>query len=222
MFDYAHRMQLAVSDLGRRVAYKAVAAVLALVAAGFLIAALWTLFARTFDWGPLWASVAVAVLFGAGAGILLAMSKTVKHPVPSTDDLKREVEARVSLAAEAGMDRAKEKAREVVDHAENKVHGLIDKASYKAAEVVESAEAKVQQFTKGTVAQASSKLGFDGGPAEQLLDKVSEVSRSRAGPAIGLAGAFILGIALASRLGQHDEGDWVEDDSEDWDEDIYA
>ena len=50
MFDYAHKMQLAVSDLGRRAGLKAGAGVLALIAAGFLLAALWTFLARTLDW----------------------------------------------------------------------------------------------------------------------------------------------------------------------------
>ena len=53
MFDYARKLQLAASDMGRRVGLKAAAAVVGLVAAGFLIAALWTFLADTLDWGPL-------------------------------------------------------------------------------------------------------------------------------------------------------------------------
>jgi len=227
MFDYARRMKLAVSDMGRRAALKAAAAVLALIAAGFLIAALWTLFARTFGWGPLWASVVVAVLFGVIAGVLLAMSSKVEHPVPSTDELKREVEARVSLAAKAGMDQAKEKAREVMDLAENKVHAAIDTASYKASSLVGDAEAKVQQFARNTVSDAARKVGLDGGPVDELLDLVGEVRQSRAGPVLGVLGAFVVGMALASRMGQREEyeDDWSPDQGEDdgdWDENFYA
>ena len=146
MFDYARKMQLAASDLGRRAGMKAAAAVAALIAAVFLLMALWTFIARTLDWGPLAASLIIGLLFLAAAAIVWMMSNRVKHPVPSTDELKREVEARVSLATEAALDRAKEKAREVVDMAGNKASALMDEASYKAAAFVDDTEAKVQHF----------------------------------------------------------------------------
>lgn len=226
MFDYARKLQLAASDMGRRVGLKAAAAVVGLVAAGFLIAALWTFLADTLDWGPLAASLVVAVLFGAVAGVLLAMSNKVQHPVPSTDELKREVEARASLAAEAALDRAKEKAREVVDMAENRVHGLIDTASYKASSLVGDAEARVQKFTHSTVSTVAHKAGLDSGVVDDVKGFVQDMRASRAGPAVGVLGAFAVGIALASALGQRDrgwDGEWDDDgwSDDDWPEDEF-
>ena len=37
--------------------------------------------------------------------VFLSMSKKVNHPVPSTDELKAEVETRVSLAADAALEK---------------------------------------------------------------------------------------------------------------------
>lgn len=224
MFDYARKLQLAASDLGRRVGLKAVAGVLAAIAAGFLIAALWTFLARTLDWGPLWASLVVGLLFAAIAGVLLAISNKVKHPIPSTEELKREVEARASLATEAALDRAKEKAREVVDMAENKVHGLIDTASYKASSLVGDAEARAQKFANTTVSRAVHSVGLDSGVVDDVKAVVSDFRASRAAPAAGVLGAFAVGLALAARLGGRggdSREDWSDDDwaDEDWSDD---
>lgn len=222
MFDYARKLQLAATDIGRRAGLKAAAGVIALVAAGFLLAALWTFLARTLGWGPLWASLAIGVLFAVVAGVLLAMSNTVKHPVPSTEELKREVEARASLATEAALDKAKEKAREVVDMAENKVHGLIDTASYKASSLVGDAEARVQKFAHSTLESAGHKLGLDSGAVEDVKAFVGDFRASRAAPAIGLLGAFAVGMAFASRMGQGRGGRADDDWSGDWSEDNWS
>lgn len=228
MFDYVRKLQLAVSDMGRRVGLKAAAGVVALVAAGFLIAALWTFIARTLEWGPLAASLIIGVLFGVVAAVLLSMSNNVKHPVPSTDELKREVEARAKLASEAAMDKAKEKAREVVDMAENKVHGLIDTATYKASSLVDDAEARVQTFTREAVSSVVHKTGLDSGVVDDVKDFVQDLRSSRAGPAVGVLGAFAVGLGIAAALGRRDHGsyenrwdgrDWAEDD---WSDDQWS
>lgn len=219
MFDYARKLQLAASDIGRRVGLKAAAGALGALAAGFLIAALWTFLARTLGWGPLWASLVIGVLFGAIAGVLFAMSSKVKHPVPSTDELKREVEARANLATEAALERAKEKAREVVDMAGNKAHSLMDSASYRASAMVDDAEARVRKFTDTTVSNAVHSVGLDSGVVNDVRSFVGDVRSSRAGPAMGILGAFTVGLALASRLGQglrYDEGDEWAAEVDDW------
>lgn len=226
MFDYVRKLKLAASDTGRRVGLKAAAAVVGLVAAGFLIAAFWTLLADTFDLGSLWASVIVFVVFLVIAAILWSMSNTVKHPVPSTDELKREVEARASLAAEAGLEMAKTKAREVVDLADNRIHSLLDAASEKAAGLVDSAEAKVQGFTRGAMVDAADKVGLNQERMDDLAELATNVRQSRATPVIGVAGALALGLALASRFGRrddYDDFDYAYDyDAEDWDEEPYV
>lgn len=224
MFDYARKLQLAASDMGRRIGLKAVAGVLAAIAAGFLIAAFWTFLARNLGWGPLGASLAVGVIFAAIAGVLLAMSNKVKHPVPSTDELKREVEARASLATEVALDRAREKAREVVDMAENKVQGLLDTASFKASSLVDDAEARVQSFANTSINRAVHRVGLDSGIVGEVTDAVQSMRESRAGPAMGVLGAFAVGLALAKGLRRSDDGyaeDWSEDDWAEADEESY-
>src|SRR5690606_13090391 len=107
MFDYAKNLQLALKDIGRRVGMQAGAAVVMVIGAGFLLAALWTFLAYTLDWGSLGASLAIGLLFLIIGFIVLKMGQTVKHPVPSTDELKAEVETRVSLAADAALEKAR-------------------------------------------------------------------------------------------------------------------
>lgn len=246
MFAYARNMKLAASDMGRRVALKAVAAVVAAVAVGFLIAALWTFLDENLDWGPLGASLGVAVLFLVIAGICWAASKSVKHPVPSTDELKREVETRVNLATDAALNKAHAKARQVIDDAGDKAVALMDDAKAKATGFVSDTEARVQGFANqvtGTVTRfthdapnaVARSVGltpafFDG--AQQFTDRVKS---SRAVPAASLLGAFAVGLTLAGKLQAaraesddrdeydiDDDDDW--DDEDDWDdpEDDYA
>ena len=106
MLDYARRLRSAVSDTGRRAGLKASAGILGAVAAGFLV---------------------VALLFAAGAGVLWVMGSKVRHPVPSTDELKREVEARARLAADAAVEKARLTAVQVVDHAEAKAQAVVSR-----------------------------------------------------------------------------------------------
>lgn len=237
MFDYARKMQLAASDLGRRAGLKAGAGVAALIAAGFLLAALWTFLAHHLGWGSLGASLAIGVLFLIIAGVVFAMSNKVVHPVPTTDELKREVEARVSLAtdaalekaklkAEEAMDTARDKAREVVDSAGNRVASLMDDASFKAARFVDTAEAKVQHFTNTAVGGAAAKVGLTPQFFQDAQDVTERVKSSKAMPAASLLGAFAVGMTLASKLqsARHEraEDDWYDAEvHDDWDDD-YA
>ena len=156
MFDYARNMQLALTDTVRRTGLKAAGAVVAVIGVGFLIAALWTFLAYHLHWGSLGASLAVGLIFVVGGFIVMRMGGAVRHPVPSTDELKAEVETRVSLATDAALEKARLKAVEVVDTVENRVHGMVDEASYRAQKFADDAEAKVQGFARDMAGQAAS------------------------------------------------------------------
>ena len=97
MFDYARNMQLALTDVARRTAMKVAGGVVIVLGAGFLLAALWTFLADTLGWGPLWASLAIGVLFVVIGLVVMSRGGQVKHPVPTTDDLKAEVETTSAL-----------------------------------------------------------------------------------------------------------------------------
>lgn len=200
MFDYARNMQLALSDAGRRVAMKAAAGAVFALAAGFLLAALWTFLARNLGWGPLGASLAIGILFVIVGVVLLSMSKKVQHPVPSTDELKAEVETRPSLATDAALEKARIKATEVVDTVENKVHVLMDEAAYKAEKFASDAEAKVHGFTRNVAGQAAQKVGLTPQFLAEAQDTVERVKHSNAATIPPLLSAFAIGIAIANRV----------------------
>ena len=216
MFDYARNMQLALADTGRRVAFKAAAGIVALLGAGFLIAALWTFLADNLGWGPLGASLAIGLLFVVIGIVLLSMSKTVKHRVPSTDELRAEVEERVSLAADAALEKARVKAVEVVDNVENRVHALVDDVSYRAGKFAEDAEAKVQGFTRNVAGEAARKVGLTPQFLSEAQETLTRVKDSNAATIPPLIGAFAIGVALAGKL-QH----WRHRDDDLYHEDSY-
>lgn len=200
MFDYARKMQLAVSDAGRRVALKAAAGVVALIGAGFLLAALWTFLADNLDWGPLGASLAIGLVFVIIGVALIAMSKSVKHPVPTTDELRAEVETRVSLAADAALDRAKGKAAEVVDTVEQKVMSVVGDVTRRAEKFAHDAEDKVHGFARNVTGGAADKFGLTSeviSDAKETFDRVKESNAATIPPLIG---AFAIGIALANKF----------------------
>jgi len=228
MFDYARNMQLALSDAGRRIAMKAAAGAAFALAAGFLLAALWTFLARNLGWGPLGASLAIGILFVIGGVVLLSMSKKVEHPVPGTDELKAEVETRLSLATDAALEKARVKATEVVDTVENKVHSLMDEAAFKAEKFASDAEAKVQGFTRNVAGQAAQKVGLTPRFLAEAQDTVERVKSSNAATIPPLLSAFAIGIAIANRVQawrhsddgrgydpQDDEG-YIRDDEDDY------
>ena len=223
MFDYARKMQLALSDAGRRVALKAAAGVVALIGAGFLLAALWTFLARNLGWGPLGASLAIGIIFVAIAGFLLSRSKAVTHPVPTTEELKAEVETRVTLATDAALEKARGKATEVVDTVEAKVSGLVENVADRASRFASDAEARVQGFTRNVAGEAASKVGLTPKFFSEAQDTIDRVKDSNAATIPPLLGAFAVGIALASKVQQwRHRDDYPGYDAEDfYDEDDY-
>lgn len=212
MFDFAHNLKLAVSDRVKGVGLKAAGGVIAAVAAGFLIAALWAFLAHELGWGSALASLAIAVLLLAVAAILFVVSKP-KHRMPTTDDLKREVEARVTLASNAAADRARAEAARVMDMAENKAHSLMDQVSYRATKLADDAERKVF----GTVRQGAVAMGLTSENVRDVKHQaahgqaaVSRAANSNAGSMAKLLGAFAVGVTLAAKLSERRDDD--EDD----------
>lgn len=217
MFDYAQRLQLALKDTARRSVMKAAAGVVLAVAAGFLIAALWSFLAHNLGFGPALASLAVAVLFILVGAILFAMSKATRHEMPTTDDLRKEVEARVSLAADAAVEKARAEAERVVDMAGHKVSSLMDEASNKVTKLADDTERRVF----GVARDAAQAVGFTQGNLDTVRSKVegaaetlARANNSNAGSMAKLLGAFAIGVTLAAKLkerGDDDDYDYQND-----------
>lgn len=215
MFDYAQRLQLALKDTARRSVMKLVAGLVLAIAAGFLIAALWSFLAHNLDWGPALASLAIGALFVLVAVILLAMSKKAKHQMPTKEDLRKEVEARVNLATEAAADKARVEASRLMDMAGNKVVSLMDDAAYKANKLADDTERRVYGAVR-SVAQSTgltpSNIQMAKTKVEDATQTLSRASSSNAGSMAKLLGAFAVGVTLASKLGERRRYDDYEDD----------
>lgn len=213
MFDFAQKLQIALKDRARGVGLKVAGGVAGIVAAGFLLAALWSFLAHQLDLGSTLASLGVAVILLAIAAILFVVSKP-KQQMPTTDELKREVEARVSLAADIAADRARAEATRVVDIAGNKAHQLMDEASYRALKLANDAERKVF----GTVRNTAQSLGLTPDRTASVKRKVrgakAEVRRAantNEGSMAKLVGAFAVGATIAAALAPKDR---VDDDDD--------
>ena len=103
MFVYAKNMQLALSDKLHRLGLAAGAGVVLILGAGFLLAALWTWLAYHLGWGSLGASLAIGLVMVVIGVIFLMMAKHERHPMPSTDELKAEVQQQLHLAADTAI-----------------------------------------------------------------------------------------------------------------------
>lgn len=216
MFDYAQRLQLALKDTARRSVMKLVAGIVLAIAFGFLLAALWSFLANNLDWGPALASLAIGVLFVVIAFVLLAMSKKAKHSMPTKEDLRKEIEARASLAAEAAADRARTEAARLMDMAGNKVASLMDDAAYKANKLADDTERRVYGAVRN-VAQSTgltaSNLQMARSKVEDATHTLSRASNSNAASVAKLLGAFAIGVTLAAKLrgGDPDYDDYQDD-----------
>ncbi|MBD9528208.1 MULTISPECIES: phage holin family protein [Paracoccus] len=208
MFVFARNMQLAASDKMRRAGLAVGAGVVLTIGAGFLLAALWTWLAHHLGWGPMAASLAIGGVLTVLGLIVLSVARVERHPVPSTDELKIEVEQQLNLmantavtkvsdAADAALDRAKLKAGEVMDLAENKVHAVADNLGYRANLAADQAEARVYGAARNLGDQAARRFGFASDP---------DAGPSRSATVAPILGVLAVGITLASRLrGRHDQ-----------------
>ena len=188
MLEFAQNMKRGLSDSVRRTGMKAAGGTLGAVASGFLLAALWSFLATDLDWGSTYASLAVAGLLLLIAIILFLAARRPRHTMPTGDDLKRELQARVSLAKDAAVAQAK-------DRIDSVIQPLRDTA-IRAGATPERAE--------------RAKAGVERG-AEQ----VGAATQTNLGSMGKLIGAFAVGITLASAVrgrGDDDEEDEYYDD----------
>lgn len=199
MFDYARRMQLSLSDTVRRSALKAAAGVVLAIGAGFLIAALWTFLAHHLGWGSLAASAVIGGVFVAIAVAVIMMASKVRHPAPTTEELRDEVEARVALAGQQLGEMATARAEALAGMASQKVQSLVDEVGFRASALADGAEARVQHFANDTVWKAARSVGVKPEDVHEVARLAGRVRRSNGAAVAGLVGAFAVGMALASR-----------------------
>ncbi len=212
MFAYTRNMQLALSDKLRRAGLAAGAGVVLALAAGFLLAALWSFLAHNLRWGPALASLAIGgglLLIGL---ICLMLARKERHPVPSTEALKSEVQdqlhlladsaiAKASDAADAAMGRAADKAGMLIEQAEQKVHSVADDLTYRANRFADHAEARVYGTVRNVGESTARRMGFSmPRPSPAPDGRTGQGKPSNAATIAPLLGALALGITLASRL----------------------
>ena len=209
MLDYAQRLKLALGDVARRSAFKAVAGVLFAIGAGFLLAALWSWLATGLGWGSVNASLAIGAGFVV-IGLLLLLLTRPRHRMPTTDDLKKEVQARVNLAADAAVNRARSEASRMVDMAENKVHSVMDQASFRANKFASDTERRVQDLARDTARKAGltpENVDAARQAAGRASDKARVAANSNAGSMAKLLAAFAVGVTLAAKLRENRRDD---------------
>lgn len=250
MFDYARKMKLALSDHARRIGIKAVAGVVVLVGAGFLLAALWTWMAQTLGWGSMLASLVIGAIFVILGLLVLVGTGRARHHPPTTEDLRAEIEERLSLATEVVLDRvtdraehafdrvketaggaldaAQNRASQFADLAGNRVQSLVDSVSYKANRMAEGADAAAHTMAH-RAEQVAEKAGLTPERKEKISEEFERAKSSNLAALVPVLGAFAVGITLASRLqgwrrgeqdAEFDDEGPEDDDWSDWDEDI--
>lgn len=208
MFDYVNKLQLALGDKARRTGLTVGAGIAALTGLGFLVAAFWSWLAWNQELGPALASLIVGGGFLLIGLIVLMMAGPERHQMPTSAELKSEVEMRLSQATEAALDKAKFKVEETVDSAQARVASLFGAAGD-----------KVQNVASG----AAGAVGLSGENLSQAKETLDQATQHRAAPAVGLAGAFAVGMAFASALKSRRSeedlyyDDEYDDDDDDWD-----
>ncbi|SNR53492.1 phage holin family protein [Paracoccus sediminis] len=215
MFDYAQRLQLALKDTVRRSVIKAAAGVILVVAVGFLIASLWSFLAHNLRLGPTLASLIVGGIFVLIALILLAVAKRTKHEMPTKDDLRKEVEARISLARDAAVDKVRIEADRMLDRAGNKAASLMDQASYRANKLADDTERRVYGVARHaaeTVGLTASNITTVRAKVDDAAETLSRANNSNAASIAKLIGAFAVGVTLAAKLKETRDGPDYEDD----------
>ncbi|WBU57833.1 CsbD family protein [Paracoccus sediminicola] len=227
MFDYANKLQLALGDKARRTGLKLGAGVVGLIALGFLLSALWSFLAWRLELGPTYASLIIGGGFLLIAIIMLAVSNAERHRMPTTDELKSEVEARLSLATDTALDKAKGKAEETMSSAQARVASLFGRAEGKARSLVGKAGEHAQDAgadLSETLSEVKRKAE-DG--LEEAKDSFDRAMDTRARPGVGLVSAFAVGLAIARSLkGRRDDYDPYYDpyygDDDPYYDDLYA
>lgn len=215
MFDYMRNMKLAVQDTVRRSALKAAAGGVMVIGLGFLLAALWSYLATGLGWGAMNASLAIGGGFMLVGLVLFLVGGRAAHPAPTTDDLKREIEARLTLAADAAAGRARAEAMRVVDGVSDRANALLDRASGSANRLVGDTADKVRD-TARKVGLSAENLESARETAQDYTDQARAAANSNAGSMAKLIGAFAVGITLAAKLREGKRGDF-----DDYGDDAY-
>lgn len=206
--DVSHRFKLALSDLARRSGLRAAAGLFALLGAAYLLAALWSLLARDLEWGPTIASTVLGVLCLAVTGVLFLITRNTRYKMPTGEDVKQEISARATLAGDKAVNSVKARLKNArqgtVQKATNFLHTARYKADTAAEKLDEGAEKVKATPAPELAAEAAERIGLD---PETVRAGIAQAAQSyekfktmRSAPAIGLVGAFALGMAIASRL----------------------
>ena len=231
MFAYARNMQLALTDKLRRAGLTAGAAVFLLIGLGFLMAALWTWLAYHLGWGAMMASLVMGLGFAAIGLILVLAARKERHPLPTSDDLKQEVETQVSAMADAAVARVSGAADQVIARASGKGSRLMGLAGQMVQSATDDLAYRADHYADRAEAQAY-RMARQAGDAVRGGERREDHSASYRPPSAAatmapLLGAFALGITLASRLQAWRHRDAPDEESEvygdwqdDWDDDI--
>lgn len=136
--------------------------------------------------------------------------------MPAKEDLRKEVEARASLAAEAAADKARAEAQRLLDMAGNKAASLMDDARYRANKLADDTERRVY----GAARHAAESVGLTASNINTVKSKVQNanetLSRANSSNAASIAkilGAFAVGVTLAAKLKEGRDPERYEDDS---------
>lgn len=230
MFDYTRRMQLFARDTARRASFAAGAGVVILIGSGFLLAALWSWLADGLGWGATGASLSLGAGLLVVGLILLLAARRRRHIAPTTDELRSEIEQKLSLATDVALDRisgraeqalesAQTKASMVVDAAGNRLNSLVDSVSYNADRIVGGAEAKAFGLMRRAGDGAKDRLGLSVDQERRMAEGFDRAKSSNLAAVAPVIGAFAIGLTLASRIAgsRRDTGD--DDGYEDeWDD----
>ncbi|WP_282603217.1 phage holin family protein [Paracoccus sp. PARArs4] len=185
MIEFAQNLKRGISDSFRRTGMKIGGGIVAAIAFGFLTAALWSFLAVELDWGSTLASLAVGGGFLVIALALFIAARKPRHRMPTGDDLKREVQARVSLAKDAAVGQVRSKFDEAVQPLKEK------------AERAGATPERAAAVRDGAIHGAS---------------QVDQAASTNLGSMGKLIGAFAVGLTIASAIrGRNDDDDDFDD-----------
>lgn len=234
---FAQKLDLFVKDLVRRTSLKVAAGILILIGSGFLLAALWSFLADQLDWGSMFASLAIGGVFSVIGLIIIATTGSARHRPPTSDELRADLQERVSVATGAVMDRVTTGAEEAIDRVQvkaglladaagNRVQKLVDTVSYGADRFVGGTEARVVGLARRASDEVSQKLGISDDQKEHMAQGIEKAKSSNLAAIAPVIGAFAVGLTLAqkfaSRRRDHDDDDLYEEDWDDnWDDDDW-
>lgn len=157
--------------------------------------------------------------------ILLLLARNERHPLPTPDELKTEVEAQVSGMADAAIARVSGAADQVVERATGKASRLMGLAGQKARSATDDLAYRARSLCRPGRVAGLSRRGGPGMRCEARLRRDDQGADLRAptatiAPAFGcLCGGDHAGLApraWRSRDKAHPQ-DW--DPAEDWSDD---